>query len=92
MAVGNEAELCSELDPLYGISEDEKMTRKSNGGVSDIDYIISCNITQFVRRAISEKSDFYTVSDTDKNKTMLKYAEEKQKQITVAPIDMNAGL
>ena len=92
MEIGNEAELCSELDPLYGISEDEKMTRKSNGGVSDIDYIISCNITQFVRRAISEKADFYTVSDADKNKTMLKYAEEKQKQITVTPIDMNAGL
>ena len=91
-AIGNEAELCFELDPLFGVSEDDKMTRKANGGVSDIDYIISCNITQFVRRAISEDKGFYTKTDKEKNAKMVTYADEKKGVIGVVAIDMTGGL
>jgi hypothetical protein len=40
------------LDPLPGIREDEKMARLSNGGVTEISYIISCNRIRRLERTI----------------------------------------
>jgi len=73
--------LTFQLDPLYGLTEDEKMTRKSNGGITDIDYIISCNINQFVQRAMAEDAQFYDKDFKAHTDKMKQFAAETQKEI-----------
>ena len=53
-------ELVLSLDPLANISEDDKMVRLSNAGITKLTYVISSNIQEFVERAISDDSDFAT--------------------------------
>lgn len=77
--VSYEAQAVLELDPLYGLTEDAKMTRKSNGAITDIDYIISCNIVQFVRRAVESDRGFYKLPDEKKRELMRGFAEEVNK-------------
>lgn len=86
--VSYEAQAVLELDPLYGLSEDEKMTRKSNGAITDIDYIISCNIVQFVRRAIESENGFYKLQNEKKRELMRKYAEEIKKELSAVQIEV----
>jgi hypothetical protein len=33
-----------DLDPFPDANDDEKLARKQGGGITDIDYVISCNI------------------------------------------------
>ncbi len=56
--IANELETIFELDPFYGYDQQEKMTMLANGGITEIDYIVSCNIAQFVQRAEKEKCRF----------------------------------
>lgn len=67
-----------DLDPLFGMSDDSKMTQKQNGGITELDYIISCNIVAFVRRAVRENKDFYSLEYTKQLDVLKKYAEEVQ--------------
>lgn len=50
--------LSLKLDPLPAISNDEKAIIKMNNGVSEIDYLISCNITRFISEAIENNEEF----------------------------------
>lgn len=76
--VARMAESTFDLDPLFGVKEEDKMTMLSNGGITEQDYIISCNIQSFVRRAVNEDRQFYTKTYEQKMETMRKYAEEVQ--------------
>ncbi len=62
--ISYEVQAVIELDPLYGMSIDEKMSYKANGGVSEEDYIISCNISNLVREAKEKHSNFYSLPRT----------------------------
>jgi hypothetical protein len=77
--ISYEAEAIFELDPLYGLSEDDKMTRKSNGGITELDYIISCNIVSFIKKASKGDDKFFQKSYDEKMKVMIQYAGEVQK-------------
>lgn len=79
-SIANIAECTFDLDPLFGIKEEDKMTMLSNNGISDIDYIISCNIQQFVRKAVYEHADFYKKTYQQKQEVIRKYAEEIKEQ------------
>lgn len=68
--------LTIKLDPLPNISEDEKMSRLSNKGITKETYIISSNINEFVQRAIDEDKDFPGKPLKEQKVVMLKYAEE----------------
>jgi hypothetical protein len=46
------------LDPLSGVSDTDKALRLTNGGVSKTDYIISCNISALIRRALAADPTF----------------------------------
>jgi len=46
------------LDPLYCISEDDKVMRLQNKGIEEKDYIVSSNIHKFIRRALVEDKEF----------------------------------
>jgi hypothetical protein len=83
-----------ELNPLPGLSDDEKMTRLSNFGITLRDYVVSSNIEQFVKRATVENENFFALPYLEKRKIMYKFADEiteennaaKQKiQIDVKP-------
>ena len=74
--IAYELEAIFALDPFYGYSQDEKMVMLSNGGITEEDYIVSCNIAQFIHRAIEEKEDFYSLKYSDKQKLIAGYAQE----------------
>lgn len=64
------------LDPLANVSEDDKMSRLSNGGITQIDYVISSNIGQFIVRALDEDKNFASKPLKDKREKMVEYAQE----------------
>lgn len=64
------------LDPLQGVSEDEKMSRLTNKGITLETYVISSNIQEFVQRAMDEDENFVEL-ELEKQKELLgKYAKE----------------
>lgn len=65
-----------DLDPLFGVKEENKMTMLQNGGITETAYIISCNIHAFVRRAIFEDKEFCQKDYDKKMQVLEKYAEE----------------
>lgn len=83
-----------DLDTLFGISEDNKMMMLSNGGITEEDYIISCNITNFVRRAKNENKDFFSLPYETKMEKMREYAKEisekNSPKAQITPNFMNA--
>lgn len=70
-----------ELDPISGLSEDDKMVRFSSGVIQKEDYIISTYITSFLRRAIDENKDFLSLPYQAKLDKLRQYA----KQINAQP-------
>jgi hypothetical protein len=68
-----------ELDPLPGLSVDEKMSLLSNKGVTQEDFVTSAYIVSFVKRAIAEEKDFLSKPLAEKQKVISKYAQEKVK-------------
>lgn len=69
-----------DLDPLFGVKEENKMTMLQNGGITETAYIISCNIHAFVRRAIFEDKDFCSKPFDKKMKVLGKYADEVREE------------
>jgi hypothetical protein len=79
-----------DLDPLAGLTEDEKMSRLNNGGITEIGYIISSNINAFVQRAVKEDAGFYTSDFEQQQAIILKYAQEVQAENSAAQQVMRA--
>ncbi len=77
--VARMVEITFDLDPLFGMSDDAKMTMRQNDGITESDYIISCNIVAFVRRAMRD-NDKFAEMDYGKQCAILKtYADEVKK-------------
>lgn len=68
--------LILELDPLPNVSEDEKMSRLSNKGITQLSYVISSNIQEFVQRAIEENENFPSLSLKEKKDVLKKFGQE----------------
>jgi len=64
------------LDPLPNITEDDKMSRLSNKGITLQTYVVSSNIQEFVQRAIAENEKFDELKIEDQRKILIKYADE----------------
>ena len=73
-----------QLDPLPGISDDEKMSRLSNGGITETAYIISSNIISFVQRAVFENQNFFALKMDAQKEIMIGYANEIKKENNMA--------
>jgi hypothetical protein len=71
------------LDPLANVSEDDKGMRLTNNGVTQDDYILSCNINSFVERAISEDENFLVLDTKQQKEVLLKYVAEVTKKTTL---------
>lgn len=63
------------LDPLSNITDDNKFMRLANGGINEVDYIISSNIKKFVDTAISEDENFLDLNYTEQYAKMVEYGE-----------------
>jgi hypothetical protein len=74
--VRDEMQLVIELDPMVGASEDDKMLRLQNGGITKPEYILSCNIVPFVKRAMIEIEGFAQMEYKKKMELLRKYADE----------------
>jgi hypothetical protein len=79
--------LAMELDPLAAITEDDKMLRKANKGITEIDYIISSNITEMVRDAMQDEK-FQTSSREEQLAILRSMADAKRKAINAAVIEV----
>jgi hypothetical protein len=74
--VRNMVQLILSLDPLANITEDDKMSRLSNKGITDEAYVISSNIGQFIKRAIEENPKFPDMKPSEQGAIMSGYAKE----------------
>lgn len=66
-----------DLDPLPGVSVDEKMTLISNKAITQEDFIISSYMGSFIKRAIRENPDFSKFEYPAQMAILVKYAKEK---------------
>lgn len=73
--VGDELMLILKLDPLPNISEDEKMSRLSNKGITQETYVISSNIHEFVQQALDENPEFMDLPLKEQKAKMREYAQ-----------------
>lgn len=80
--IADELEVAYQIDPLPAMSEEDKMAMLNNGGVREIDYIVSCNIERLVRRAFTEKEDFAKYKIKEKTALIYEYARELMKEIS----------
>jgi hypothetical protein len=74
--VKDELETIFQLDPFPNITDDEKIGRLESGGITKLDYVVSSNIQQFVRRAMEENEDFYTLDMQERKVIIQVYANE----------------
>lgn len=74
--VSDKLQAIFDLDPLFGIKDEDKMTMLQNGGITELSYIISCNIHAFVTRAVFENKDFYSWDFKKKMDKLTEYAED----------------
>lgn len=75
------------LNPLPGMTEEEKMVIKSNGGTTAIDYIVSSNIVGFIKRAYDENKDFFDKPLKEQKTVIYGYADEVKKANAASVID-----
>ena len=70
-------ELTIKLDPLSGVTEDDKLARLSARGITQETYIISSNIREYIDRALEEHGEkFLTMRTPDQKNILRGYAAE----------------
>lgn len=78
------------LDPLPGLTQDVKDSMLLNKGITELDYCISCNLSQFINRAMYEnpedegakKIGFEDMTFDEMNTIIEGYAKEKLNEIS----------
>jgi hypothetical protein len=67
------------LDPLPGLTVDEKMTLISNKAITQQDFVLSSYMAQFIKRATIENENFCKDTYDNQMKLLMSYADEKIK-------------
>ncbi|RNC66468.1 hypothetical protein [Proteiniphilum sp. X52] len=78
--IADELEVVYDIDPLPATKEEDKLIMLNNGGISQLDYIVSCNVVRLVRKALLENEDFYSWDKNKKRETVYKFAEDILKE------------
>lgn len=81
--VAEEVALVLSLDPLAGIGEDDKMSRLSNNGITQLDYVVSSNINKFVSQAMEQNPGFADLDVTKQREVVYKMAQEQMTKETM---------
>lgn len=87
-SVSQMVELTLSLDPLANISEDDKMTRLSNRGITQTVYIISSNIHEFIARALVDNPDFAELERQEQVDILVGYAKEQEQVAEDLKVDI----
>jgi len=66
-----------DLDPLLGLTTDEKLAMLTNDGISQIDYVVSCNLPRYITQAFEENEDFHTLPLLEKRDVLKQIAESE---------------
>ncbi len=69
--------LVLKLDPLAGITEDDKMSRLSNNGITPLDYVVSSNINKFVANAVQKDVRFVELDVMKQKEVIYAMAQEQ---------------
>lgn len=69
------------LDPFGGDSEDSLLAKDQRQTVTRKDLVIHDNISEFIERALEENNEFPKLLKVKQKEILLKYAEEKIKEI-----------
>ncbi len=87
--VAADVQLVLSLDPLAGISEDDKMSRLANNGITQLDYVVSSNINKFVADAVEASPGFVDLEISKQKEAIYKMAEAQMaaQQLNVIPAD-----
>jgi hypothetical protein len=79
------------LDPLSGLTEEDKALRVMNQGATKLDYIISCYIQDFIRKAYEANPEFHNLTIEEKHNVIKKMGEVKYKEISLKNRTLNQG-
>lgn len=82
-------QLYFDLDPLPGLSVDEKMSLISNKAITQQDFVISSYMASFIKRALRNDAKFYEKSYDQQMKVLMSFADEKIKANDNADIMIN---
>ncbi len=75
------------LDPFAGVSEEAVSLYKTFGVVSELDMVISANISEFVNRAMIQNKGFGELPFENQQAIIKGYAQEKMKEIEPIEIE-----
>lgn len=67
-----------ELDPLPGLSPEQKLDYRASGECTPEDYIVSNQIYAFIKRAVAEDPKFFEKPFEEKRKKLYQYAEAQK--------------
>lgn len=73
-----------QCNPYSSVSDDNVITRLTNDGINQTDYVLYCNIKKYIERAIEENKDFLNMPLTMKKEVLLKYATDETISQTAA--------
>lgn len=73
------------LDPFAGVSPEDLSLYKTFNVVSELDMVVSANISEFVNRAMEENKNFGMLPRKDQDAIIKGYAMQKMKDITPEP-------
>jgi hypothetical protein len=79
-----------ELDPFFGQPEDALSTKLLNKGISQLNYTIHCNISEFVDRMIEENKTL-PEDNAAKLDILIRYAEEELKLPSIGELALQDG-
>ena len=66
-----------QTDPLSTFSVDEKLSMLQNKGITEEDFVVSCNIQQFIKTAIEEDDNFLNLPFLEKQSVIYQMATDK---------------
>lgn len=87
--IAREVALVLSLDPLAGISEDDKMSRLSNNGITQLDYVVSSNINKFVAELVEGTKGFVEMDITKQKEAVYKLGQAQMDDQTGAIIPLD---
>lgn len=92
--IANYVAMVLQLDPLSGISEDDKMSRLSNEGITRLDYVVSSNINKFVSDAVENVPGFADKTVKEQKVIIYKMAGDQIAEQTtdLMPDDLGGGI
>ena len=83
--VSDEITCMLEVDPFPGKTTDEIGAQLMNKGITELDYIMWCNLVTFVRQASEENEEFYELPIEERKAILTEMAKKVQEENAFIP-------